>query len=121
MSRPDPAAAAAGPSATKMPAPIIEPSPIVTASKVPSRRCNAGPAGVVTPAMLFHDCADRSGGLVFSEHRFATPEGSRDEHHACEHYRPHDHHRDRPDPAQHECRAALVDVVGACGGSGPTA
>ena len=54
MSRPEPAAAAAGASATKMPAPTIDPSPIVTASKVPSRRCSAGPSGVLTHEMLCH-------------------------------------------------------------------
>ena len=52
MSRPEPAAAAAGASATKIPAPIIEPSPIVTASAVPSRRCSTGPSGLFTGRIL---------------------------------------------------------------------
>src|SRR5690606_5848777 len=44
--RPLPAARAAGPNAAKTPAPIIEPRPIVTASKVPSRRASrVGGAG----------------------------------------------------------------------------
>jgi hypothetical protein len=36
MSNPPPAAAAAGPIAANTPAPIIEPRPMMTASKVPS-------------------------------------------------------------------------------------
>src|SRR6185312_5429590 len=40
-SSPDPAAPAAGASAAKTPAPIIEPSPITTASAKPSRRCSS--------------------------------------------------------------------------------
>ena len=38
MSRPVPAEAAAGPNAANTPAPIIEPSPMTTASTVPNRR-----------------------------------------------------------------------------------
>src|SRR5919106_5781923 len=38
ISRPGPAAWAAGPMAAKTPAPIMEPSPITTASVMPSRR-----------------------------------------------------------------------------------
>src|ERR1700737_4543887 len=42
MSSPAPAARAAGPNAANTPAPIIEPSPITTASTVPSRRDSSG-------------------------------------------------------------------------------
>ena len=38
MSRPPPAAAAAGPIAVNTPAPIIDPRPMIVASEVPSRR-----------------------------------------------------------------------------------
>ena len=40
MSSPDPAAAAAGPMAANTPAPIIDPSPMMTASPRPSRRAS---------------------------------------------------------------------------------
>src|SRR5690349_11267216 len=40
MSRPLPAARAAGPNAANTPAPIIDPSPMTTASPVPSRRAS---------------------------------------------------------------------------------
>ncbi|GAB3801020.1 hypothetical protein GCM10027605_17680 [Micromonospora zhanjiangensis] len=40
INRPVPATRAAGPNAAKTPAPIIEPSPMTTASPVPSRRAN---------------------------------------------------------------------------------
>jgi hypothetical protein len=42
MSNALPAAAAAGAKAEKTPAPIIEPSPMTTASRVPTLRANAG-------------------------------------------------------------------------------
>ena len=42
MSSPAPAARAAGPNAANTPAPIIDPSPITTASTVPSRRDSSG-------------------------------------------------------------------------------
>jgi hypothetical protein len=52
ISKPVPAARAAGPNAANIPAPIIEPSPITTASPVPSRRANVGgPAAVSLSSM----------------------------------------------------------------------
>ncbi|BBX21813.1 hypothetical protein MTER_12240 [Mycolicibacter terrae] len=45
-SRAPPAARAAGANATKIPAPTMDPSPIVTASKTPNWRGNAAGAGL---------------------------------------------------------------------------
>src|SRR5690242_9109952 len=105
MRRPEPAAAAAGPSATKMPAPTIEPRPITTASKVPSRRCSAGPCGVLTPANA------TSGNRVFAERRFATPNSGRHGNHTDGDDRPDHHQRDGPQPAGQQRTLALIDVV----------
>src|ERR1700687_4018135 len=71
MSRPEPAAAAAGPNATKIPAPIIEPSPIVTASAVLSRRRSEGPsgAGVLTGPVLRSGVGAVPGGGPFARER----------------------------------------------------
>ena len=42
ISRPVPATLAAGEKAANTPAPSIEPSPMITASRVPSRRASSG-------------------------------------------------------------------------------
>src|SRR5665647_410897 len=52
ISRPAPPAAAAGANAAKIPAPIIEPSPMTTASKRPSLRSRAGLVGVIAATCL---------------------------------------------------------------------
>src|SRR5689334_19342301 len=105
MRRPEPAAAAAGANATKIPAPTIEPRPMTTASKVPSRRCSAGPCGVLTPANA------TSGDRVFAERRFATPNSGRHSNHTDDHDRPDDHQRNGPQPAAQKRTLALIDVV----------
>ncbi|GAA1224191.1 hypothetical protein GCM10009608_70670 [Pseudonocardia alaniniphila] len=53
-SSPPPAAAAAGANTENTPAPIIEPSPITTASDVPRRRTKAGSPVIATPATACH-------------------------------------------------------------------
>src|SRR5262245_33400952 len=110
MSRPEPAAAAAGASATKMPAPTMEPSPMTTASKVPSLRCSAGPSGVSTA----RDAT--SGDGVFPECRFTTPNGGRHCNRNDEHNRPDHHQRNGPNPARQKRSLALVDVGVLAGG-----
>jgi len=57
-SRPDPAAPAAGASAAKIPAPIIDPSPITTASKTPRCRLSSPPStDAVVPMRTLLDYA----------------------------------------------------------------
>ena len=108
MSSPEPAAAAAGASATKMPAPIIEPSPIVTASARPRRRCSAGSSGVLTEGDTRPRRPLRTPTHAPTRSRpTATMTGQQD--------RADRHQRDRPQTAQHHRRLALADVVATAG------
>src|SRR6478735_4721354 len=52
MSSAEPAAAAAGPNAENTPAPTVDPTPTTTASRRPSRRCNAGRGRSVVGVLL---------------------------------------------------------------------
>src|SRR6187200_2776189 len=81
MSSPDPAIPAAGPMAANTPAPIMDPSPIMTASPRPSRRASL--LGTSTPpALTGRDDRSRCGrgleqldevaGRVAGEHLRAT-------------------------------------------------
>src|SRR5262245_51929567 len=63
MRSPAPAAAAAGPYAANTPAPIIDPSPMKTASPRPRRRSSDTFAAVVTAVIELHRGGDLATGL----------------------------------------------------------
>src|SRR3954454_21519528 len=63
MSSPVPAACAAGPYAANTPAPIIDPSPMNTASPRPSRRSSVTSDAVVTRDIELHRRRDQAAGV----------------------------------------------------------
>src|SRR5690349_20416044 len=74
ISNPDPAAEAAGVKAANTPAPIIEPNPITTASKVPSRRPR--PCGLLMGLGLPRDCQDDKDAIESHDQCSAGPPGN---------------------------------------------